>query len=248
MTIATRFAAALHEQTARGPGGTELLPVRLSRAAAATLGVDGAGLSVVDAAGARIPLGSSSTAAACAERLQFTVGAGPCWEAQRTRQPVFAVLADLRRRWAPFADLLTQQTPFRAVVAFPLREDLAGAGALDLYFTDDAAVPALDVFAAVAVGELVTAALTEAAVWSDWPAERGPDWLHNPEARRRAAVLRAAGRAAMTLETDPATALTLLRGSAWADGRTVEDVAEDLESGRLRFEDLAGGPVQGPAA
>ncbi|MGX5656035.1 GAF domain-containing protein [Geodermatophilus nigrescens] len=248
MTIATRFAAALHEQTARGPGGTELLPVRLTRAVAATLGVDAAGLSVVDASGERIPLGSSSTDAACAERLQFTVGAGPCWEAQRTRQPVFAVQADLRRRWMPFADLLASQTPFRAVVAFPLREDLAGAGALDLYFTADAAVPALDVFAAVAVGELVTAALTEAAVWSDWPAERGPDWLHGPEARRRAAVLRAAGRAAMALETDPATALTLLRGTAWSGGRTVEDVAEDLETGVLRVEDLAAGPVQGPAA
>ncbi len=243
MTIATRFAAALESATAGEPGSAELLPVRLARAATATLRVDGAGLSVVDAAGRRIPLGASSLEAACAERLQFTVGEGPCWEAQRTRQPVFAVLADLRRRWAPFADLLTVQTPFRAVVAFPLREDLAGAGAMDLYFTDESAVPALDVFAAVAVGELVTAALTEAAVWSDWPAEDGPAWLHGPEARRRAAVLRAAGRAAMALDTDPATALALLRAAAYAGGRTVEDVAEDLETGRLRLEDVVTGPA-----
>ncbi len=243
MTIATRFAAALESETAGTPADAELLPVRLARAAVATLGVDGAGLSVVDAEGRRIPLGASSLAAACAERLQFTVGEGPCWEAQRTRRPVFAVLADLRRRWPPFADLLTAQTPFRAVVALPLREDLAGAGALDLYFTDGTAVPGLDVFTAVAVGELVTAALTEAAVWSDWPAERGPDWLHGPEARRRAAVLRAAGRAAMALETDPASVLALLRAAAYAGGRTVEDVAEDLEAGRLRVEDI----VQDPA-
>jgi hypothetical protein len=243
VTIATRFAAALEHETAGGPAEADLLPVRLARATAATLGVDAAGLSVVDAAGARIPLGASSTAAACAERLQFTVGEGPCWEAQQTRQPVFAVLADLHRRWSPFAELLTAQTPFRAVVAFPLREDLAGAGALVLYFTDETAVPALDVFTAVAVGELVTAALTEAAVWSDWPAERGPDWLHGPEARRRAAVLRAAGRAAMVLDTDPASALSLLRAAAYAGGRTVEDVAEDLETGRLRLEDITAGPV-----
>lgn len=243
MTIATRFAAALETETAGAPGSAELLPVRLTRAATATLGVDGAGLSVVDVAGRRIPLGSSSLEAACAERLQFTVGEGPCWEAQRTRRPVFAVPADLRRRWAPFADLLTAQTPYRAVVALPLREDLAGAGAMDLYFTDPAAVPALDVFAAVAVGELVTAALTEAAVWSDWPAEDGPAWLHGPEARRRAAVLRAAGRAAMDLDTDPGTGLALLRAAAYAGGRTVEDVAEDLEAGRLRVQDLTEGPA-----
>ncbi|GAB3191545.1 hypothetical protein GCM10027261_01710 [Geodermatophilus arenarius] len=239
MTIATRFAAALDAEATRGPGSAELLPVRLSRACVTTLGVDAAGLSVVDASGLRIPIGASTTVAACAERLQFTVGAGPCWEAQETRQPVFALLADLRRRWMPFADLLTAQTPFRAVVALPLREDLAGAGALDLYFTDEAAVPSLDVFAAMAVGELVTAALSDAAVWSDWPAERGPDWLHGPEARRRAAVVRAAGRAAMALETDPATALDLLRAEAYAGGRAVEDVAEDIEQGRLDVHELA---------
>ena len=244
MTIATRFAAALGAETSRGPGPPELLPVRLARACVATLGVDGAGLSMVDGAGTRIPLGSSTAHAACAERLQFTVGAGPCWEAQETRQPVFALLADLRRRWMPFADLLTAQTPFRAVVALPLREDLAGTGALDLYVIDEARVPDLDVFAAMAVGELVTAALSEAAVWSDWPADRGPEWLHGPDARRRAAVMRAAGRAAMALETDPATALDLLRAAAYASGRSVEDVAEDVEHGRLDVARLA--PGRGP--
>ncbi|MGY1699261.1 GAF domain-containing protein [Geodermatophilus sp. SYSU D00766] len=243
MTIATRFAAALDRESAGGSGDAELLPVRLSRAAAVTLGVDGAGLSIVDPTGERIPLGASNAESACAERLQFTAGSGPCWEAQRARLPVFAVSADLHRRWPAFAEMLTDQTPFRAVVAFPLREDLAGAGALDLYFTDEAAVPALDVFSAVAVGELVTAALTEAAVWSDWPAESGPAWLHGPEARRRSAVLRAAGRAAMVLQSDPVTALALLRGAAYAGGRTVEDLAEDLESGRLRVEDVVPGPA-----
>ncbi len=239
MTIATRFAAALDAETSRGPRPGELLPVRLARACVATLAVDGAGLSMVDAAGDRIPLGSSSTEAACAERLQFTVGTGPCWEAQETRQPVFALLDDLRRRWLPFADLLTVQTPFRAVVALPLNEDIAGVGAVDLYFTDDAGVPGLDVFAAMAVGALVTAALGEAAVWSDWAAGQGPDWLHGPEARRRAAVLRAAGRAATDLDTDPATALDLLRAAAYAGGCSVEDVAEDLESGRIGLDQLA---------
>jgi hypothetical protein len=238
MTIAMRFTSALDEETARGPTAAELLPVRLARAATRTLGVDGAGLAVVDGAGRRIPLGASSPDAACAERLQFTVGTGPCIEAQETRQPVFAVLADLRRRWMPYAELLVVQTPFRAAVALPLREDLAGAGALDLYFTDETAVLGLDVFAAVAVGEMVTAALTEAAVWSDWPAERGPAWLHGPAAVRRAAVLRTAGRAGLARDTDAATALALLRGAAYAAGCSLEELAEDLEAGRLDLDDV----------
>ena len=127
MTIAERFAAALAPSDRSGLAGPELLPVRLARACARTLAVDDAGLSLVDAAQRRVPLGASSDIAEVAERLQFTVGAGPCMTAQETRQPVFAVEEDLRRRWPVFAELLIGATPFRAVVALPLQPALAGA-------------------------------------------------------------------------------------------------------------------------
>ena len=114
MTIAERFASALAEVTDPALAGPELLPVRLARACARTLAVDDAGLSLVDASQQRIPLGASSDVAEVAERLQFTVGAGPCMTAQETRQPVFAVEEDLRRRWPVFTELLFGATPFRA--------------------------------------------------------------------------------------------------------------------------------------
>ncbi|MFL6097109.1 MAG: GAF domain-containing protein, partial [Blastococcus sp.] len=78
MTIAERFTSALAEVTDPALAGPELLPLRLARASARTLAVDGAGLSLVDASQQRIPLGASSAVAEVAERLQFTVGAGPC--------------------------------------------------------------------------------------------------------------------------------------------------------------------------
>jgi hypothetical protein len=241
VTIAGRFEAALGQAAVPELRGAELLPVRLARACARTLQVDGAGLSLVDAARQRIPLGASSDAAATAERLQFTVGAGPCTTAQETRRPVFAVEEDLRRRWPLFTDLLVGTTPFRAVVALPLQPALAGAGAIDLYFrrTDD--VPALDVFAALAVGELVTSALSDAAVWSSWSPAEGPEWLHGPAPQRRAAVWEAMGKASVDLEIDTPAALALMRGMAYGSGRTLEDVADDLLSGRLRAADLRAG-------
>src|ERR1044072_4854225 len=104
--MASRFEAALDEVTEPGLAGPELLPVRLARACAQMLRVDAAGLSVVGHAGERTPLGASSEDAAGAERLQSPVGDAPCSAAQRTGQPVFAVVEDLRRRWPPFADLL----------------------------------------------------------------------------------------------------------------------------------------------
>ena len=238
MTIAERFGAALEEPTDPALAGPELLPVRLARACARTLAVDDASLSLVDGSQQRVPLGASSDVAEVAERLQFTVGAGPCITAQETRHPVFAVEADLHRRWPVFAELLMGATPFRAVVALPLQPALSGAGAIDLYFRTSEEVLGLDVFDAVAVGELVTSALSDAAVWSEWSPAEGPEWLHGPAPQRRAAVWEAMGKLSVDLEVGAPAALDLLRVHAYGEGRTVDDVADDLLTGKLRAADL----------
>jgi hypothetical protein len=202
------------------------------------LEVDGAGISLIEAAGRRMPLGASSEDASAAERLQFTTGEGPCMTAQETRQPVFAVEQDLVRRWPVFADLLLGGTPFRAVVALPLRPALAGDGAIDLFFTRADEVTDLDVFDALAVGELVTSALSEAAVWSTWSSDDGPEWLHGPAPRRRAAVWEAMGMLGIDLELTAPAAIALMRMHAYGSGRAVDDVAADLLAGRLRPAEL----------
>jgi hypothetical protein len=238
VTIAERFHAAVGDVSDVDLSGPELLPVRLSRAVARMLRVEGAGLSVHDGAGRRIPIGASSEDAALAERLQFTAGSGPCEVSQERHEPVFAATSDLQRRWPTFAGLLLEQTPFRAVVALPLGDTLAGKGALDLFFTDDGEVTDLDVFEAMAVGDLVASALGEATVWSTWSPQDGPAWLHGPAARRRAVVWEAIGALSLSMETGARAALDLLRMSAWAGGRSVDEVAEDLVAGRLDPADL----------
>jgi GAF domain-containing protein len=238
VSIAGRFEDALVSVTEAGLDGPELLPLRLSRAIARMLPVDGAGISLVDGEGRRIPLGASSEAAAVAERLQFTVGAGPCMTAQSSREPVFALLDDLRRRWPAFADLLEERTPYCAVVALPLREAIAGLGAVDLYFSREDAVPEVDVFEAMAVADLVTSALSETAVWSDWAPARGPDWLHGPAAQRRAKVWEAIGAVALAQDVPQDVALALLRATAYASSRTVDDVADDVLADRLDPQEL----------
>jgi hypothetical protein len=236
--IAERFASALAEVTTPDLIGPELLPVRLARACAGTLAVHDASLSLVDASQQRIPLGASSDVAEVAERLQFTVGAGPCIAAQEARQPVFAVEEDLRRRWPVFAELLFGATPFRAIVALPLQPALAGPGAIDLYFRHSTEVLGLDVFEAVAVGELVTSHLSDAAVWSEWSPAAGPQWLLGPTPQRRAAVWEAMGKLSVDLEVSAPAALDLLRAHAYGAGRTVDDIAGELLSGQLRAADL----------
>jgi hypothetical protein len=238
MTIAERFQAALDVVDDPGLAGPELLPVRLARACARVLPVDDAGLSLLDAAQQRVPLGASSAAADVAERLQFTVGDGPCMTAHDTHQPVFAVEDELRRRWPVYADLLVGATPYRAVVGLPLQPALTGSGAIDLYFVHSADVLELDVFEALAVGELISSALSDAAVWSTWSATDGPQWLHGPAPQRRAAVWEAIGKVGVDLEVGAPAALALLRSSAYGSGRSVDEIAADLLSGRLRAGDL----------
>jgi hypothetical protein len=78
MNIQQRFGGVLADEWAAEGDEPELLPVQLARAGVTSLGVDGMGLSVHDAAGHSTPLGASDATAATAERLQFTAGSGPC--------------------------------------------------------------------------------------------------------------------------------------------------------------------------
>jgi len=238
--MAGRFEEALTSVTEPALEGRELLPSRLARAITRMLPVDGAGISLSGGDGRRIPLGASSEDAAVAERLQFTVGAGPCMTAQEAREPVFALYPDLQRRWPAFAHLLQERTRYCAVVALPLREAISGLGAIDLYFHREDAVPELDVFEAMAVGDLVTSALSETAVWSDWEPGHGPEWLHGPAASRRARVWEAMGLVALALELDAATALAVMRAAAYATDGSVDDVAADVLDGRLKPDELRG--------
>ena len=238
MSIAARFHAVLEDVLVPDVAGPELLPVRLARACARTLGVDAAGLSVANGEAGRVPLGASSGTADLAERLQFTAGDGPCEAAQRDQEPVFAAATDLERRWPAFARLLAQRTPYRAVVALPIGETLAGPGALDLFFADETAVLDLDVFEAMSVSDLAGAALGDATLWAPWSPRGGPAWLHGPTAERRGLVWTAIGRVAMARGLTAPVALDELRSAARAAGRTVDDVAEDVVAGRIDPADL----------
>ena len=239
MSLAERFAESLAAE-ADGEDDGHLLPGRLARAAARLLAVDGAGISLLSGNAGRSPLGASSPDAARAERLEFTVGSGPCLLAHESGQPVFVVEDDVRRRWPVFADLLIGSTPFRGIASLPLRSPLTRVGAMNLFFRDAADVSRLDVFTALTVADLVTSALGDALVWSVWTAETGPEWLNSPPAVRRAAVWTAVGQTGAALDVDAAEALALLRGYAYAAGRSVDSVAADLVSGRLSTGDVVG--------
>lgn len=149
MTVLEQFTMAVAASAMDLPG-SELLPERLARASAQVLPVDGAGISLFFS-DRRLPLGASDDDSAVAERLQFTVGEGPCLSAHAEEQPIVADEGTIARRWPAFHDELVTRTSILGIISLPLHGDLAGFGALDLYVAPPSDIAAVTLVDALAV-------------------------------------------------------------------------------------------------
>ncbi|KQS66930.1 GAF domain-containing protein [Modestobacter sp. Leaf380] len=237
MSTLSRFTDAIAAAEASGTMGAELLPERLAMACLAALPVDGAGMSVLFAPDRRLPLGASSAMAADAERLQFTVGAGPCLAAAATRAPVLASEAELASRWPGFHAGLVENTDYRSVASLPLAGGLAGIGTVDLYLTPPHGLDEIGLGDALAVVGEISSVFTGAMAHASRGAET-PAWLDAPPAGRRAQVWVAIGVLNAELGVTSPQALSLLRASAYAADLDVDQLAAEVVSGRRSAEDL----------
>ncbi len=233
MRILERFAAAYAHAGSPDFTAPELLPVRLAVACAHVLPVAGVGISMFGGSGLRIPVGASDDDAAVAERLQFTAGEGPCLDAHQLARSVMATESLIAQRWPQFHAGLVTRTPFRAVTAIPLPLRLQDAGTIDLMFHSSADMAELDVTDAdTAVSEVERILGTDSVVEFSLLGP-GPAWLDGPSAQSRNAVIIALGFLNVALEITAPDALALLRGRAFAAGRTVDDIARDVIDRRL---------------
>lgn len=228
---AGRFLEALRIPAPDDEQSPEMAPTRLARAFAQAVRVDGAALSIHEGAGLRTPIGASDRTTAHAEQLQFTTGDGPCLRAHDTGRAIVFDLDDINRNWPELHAALLGETPYRAVFSLPLAPPLGPTVIVDLYAREPdtlTSVPRDDVEAALLV-------LTEEMVRSSSsaPVEDGARWWDSPDARRRSRVWQATGVATVALGLDVVDTLTVLRAHAFATGRVVDDVADDIVEGRL---------------
>lgn len=223
--------------------GTDVLsPAALARAVVRVLPVDGAGTSTLVGV-LRLPLGSSSDAAARAEEFQTTLGEGPCLGAAETQASLVADYDDLARRWPLYTDQLTAHTPFRSVAAVALRSPGHGVyAALDLYSTnpqlrDRLDLDAIDRQLAAPAAALLSTCLDE--VYGDVAApDAAPQWYQTAAGRRHhvwvaIGMLMGGRRPRRTSD-----ALSLLRGQAFIQDRSLDDLAADVVTGRMSLDDF----------
>lgn len=210
--------------------GEAMLPTRLARACASVLGVDGVGLSLFNGP-VRVPMGASDEMATAAERLQFTLGEGPCLAAHRRQESVYAddqVMAEL---WPVFWQELLQRSEYRGIVSMPLRNGDTGYGAIDFYLVDPDRIGAQDWGSARAAAAMVGHCLSHPAR-AEWNTDlwAAPPWLDHPEGWLREATWVAIGMITTAAPVTAADALAMLRARAYARQCSVDELAVDLVS------------------
>jgi hypothetical protein len=235
MSISEDLTVAVANSAVQLPG-PELLPERLARACAQVLPVDGAGISLFFATDRRLPLGGSDETASLAERLQFTVGEGPCLSAHASGQPLLADEGTIQARWPAFHDQFVTETPFRGVISLPLAGSLHGFGALDLYLAPPHGIRSVSLFDALETRNEVT------RIFSSVAGQRGPDgppWLEAPAAERRSLVWQAMGFLNAGLGVSSTDALSILRGHAYSTGTDLEELARQVLDRQVPLEELS---------
>jgi len=225
----------------------EELPSVLCRAAARALGMDGAGLCVQVEADLRLPLGASDELSATAERLQFTTGEGPCFEAMAQGRPVITDRASMLQRWPVLAVLQQEVTPFETGLAIPLRAGGGRFGVLDLYSRRPQSMDGHDVVAAQLIAQAIADVLLEVLGFSapdaeasgaEASADRRVSWLDSSPVRRRRDVWVAIGMANLTLGLPHDDAIAVLRAAAVARSQSLDHLAHEVINGDVQLEDL----------
>jgi hypothetical protein len=172
--------------------------------------------------------------------LQFMLGEGPAIDAYRDGQPV--LVADLeaaRARWRVFTPAALEAGA-AAVFAFPLQVGAIRLGTLCLFRLEPGDLDgAGGVNGALAAADVLLAVVLSLRAGSDGEALGG---TLGDMTGHRTVVHQATGVIAAQLGIPVDQALLRLRAHAFADGRTVADVAGWVVNGTLRFDEEAGDP------
>jgi hypothetical protein len=187
----------------------------------------------VTSTGHRATVCATDEVAALIEERQFTLGEGPCVDAAGSLSPVLVPDLLLDRtaasRW-PALVSAANAVGVAAIFAFPLRIGAVSLGAYDLYRRT--------------AGELDVPELRAALLCADALAVLLLDLIHDAPALAddaitgaayRFQVHGAAGIVRVQMGIPVEVALLHLRAAAYASGRPVDQIAEDVIAGRLSF-------------
>ncbi|MFF9563907.1 GAF and ANTAR domain-containing protein [Leifsonia sp. NPDC014704] len=222
------FAAAALALTAAAENGSNMCLSFLN-----ALPVTHAAISTLGAPFGSETICASDSQAARLEELQIDFGAGPCWDALRTRAPV--VDADLSEPTESAWSLLREairDTGILSLYSFPLAIGELNVGALDLYATTRAALNLPLIARASALADLAATPVARQVI-RRLPHLDTDDT--NPATYSRREVHQATGMIIAQMRVNADDAQALLRAHAFTLGRPVREVAADVVARRIKF-------------
>jgi len=198
-------------------------------------GVSGAGVAVMTRLPAHDIRYASDSVSERIEEMQVVLGEGPCVDAFSAGRPVLApdlVHGAWARRWPAFVpEALVAGA--RALFALPLQVGTVRVGVMDLYRDVPGVLQGVELADALVFADATTQALLIEAHVRD--VQGVPDMYQG----YRAVVHQATGIVKAQLNVSIAEALVRLRAYAYAEERSIEDVARDVVGRRLRFDELS---------
>lgn len=221
--------------TGSGAGSmAEGLDASLCKGFLESLTISGAAISVFSGLSPATIVCASDAVAARIDELQFDLGEGPRWEALISRRPV--LLPDVRRgphtAWPVFAESLLE-LHVGALFVFPLMLGALDVGVAELYRSEPGPLSPAE--------HSTAAQLADAATWlllrqllTLTPAD-GADAPADDSPLSRREIHQATGMVLAQAGTSARDALLLMRAYAFAQGRTVREVARDVVSRSLDF-------------
>lgn len=210
--------------------------IGICAACAEVLPADGAAVTVMTSDVQRETIYASDDVIAAVERAQYSLGEGPSLLAFTRGRPALVPAVSERStasRWPVLAGELAA-LPVGALFCFPMRFGVMSVGVLTFYRRSPGPLSAEDVALVLSVLDLTTLGLLELRGGSTDEFLLGRalavDGLRRRQVHQATGVLM--GQFGVSVEA----AFARLRAHAFADGRDIEVVADDILIGRLRLE------------
>ena len=206
-------------------------PERYCAAFLSVLPVGGAAVSTIGQVLGSETLAASDAQAARIDELQFDLGEGPCWDAMRSAYPVLqpAIRKSGHERWPAFTQSVIQEG-ISSVFAFPLAVGPLRFGAIDLYSSVPVSLSETQAHQAEAMAQIVSRHVLRQALTSIGEDQQAP-----VSAYSRRLIHQASGVVLAQIDVSADDARLMIQGHAYAAGRPMMDVAQDILEGRLRF-------------
>jgi GAF domain/ANTAR domain len=227
-----RIVAAVTEPDATG-GASELLR-RLCRFAVDEMTLSGCALALMPGTESANLLAGAGPHARTITELQMDLGEGPCLQAYISRVPV--LLPDLAAgeasRWPAFA-AAALAAGVQAEFSLPLSVGRNGIGTLDLCRDTPGTLSDEHLSDALVAADIAR----DAVLYQQYTSGDGGVAELLDMGADRIVIHQATGMIAAQLNDTTSNALARLRAAAFASGRPMYDIAQDVVERRMRFDD-----------